>query len=196
MANELIENKESELGGVSKEGLRMLERIAVFKSSGISDAALCDSFSFDLGTLHSIFADPVFKDIESRILADKIEANLEVDGDWDKLEARALQNLTKVASVNKDPELNLKIAAVANKAVRRTRAGNTILDASQSEGARTTIKLTQRMISKLGTRDSGSDEVLEREVSASINMSNEDLEALFSGETLPRGVPTVGGLDD
>jgi hypothetical protein len=141
-----------------------------------------------------IYGDPIYRDIEGGILSAKIEENIEVDNSWDSLEAKALENLGKVMAVNKDPELNLKVASVANRAVRRTRANNAVLDATRGEGTRATIKLTQRMMQKLGKIDDSRE--VEMEVEASIGLSNEDIESMFSGESGRMSLPNFGDSDE
>jgi len=78
---------------------------------------------------------------------------------WDELEAQSIRNLMREARVSRDPEFNLRLAAVANRAVRRHKLGEQILDPGAA-GTRVQITLSQRFINKL----SGVTEIEERRV--------------------------------
>lgn len=77
---------------------------------------------------------------------------------WDAIESTAIQGLMKRLHMEKDTEFLLKVAAVANRATRRTQPQSNVLDPTRMVGNRT-ITLTQRLVSKITDRGEESQEL-------------------------------------
>lgn len=97
--------------------------------------------------------DAQFKQVYGFIAQYVMKQNAETSLSWDKLENLALTNLVRAVRVSQDPDLNLRVAAVANRAVRRHHnKGDVPLDPAMG-GQRVMISLTERFIQKLSGRD-------------------------------------------
>jgi len=123
-------------------------KIATYQGYGVSDSSIMDSLGIDSAVYLAILEDPAFKEILARSTSAIVGQAVETDASWDSLENQAVQKLDTYLKMSSDPEFNLKVAVLANKAQRRTR-GNVPLDPGSS-GSRAVITLSQRMIQKLG----------------------------------------------
>lgn len=90
-----------------------------------------------------------YKDVRLLIGAEEAKNKVERDSGWDGIESKALTKLQRRTELENDTETLLKIAAVANKAVRRTAPRKDhVLDPSQA-GTRVPLTLTKRYTEKL-----------------------------------------------
>lgn len=126
-----------------------------------------------------------YKDIRLLIGADMLKDRTERDSNWDGIESRAVQKLTRRVEFENDTETLLKIATVANRATRRTAPGRdqSPLDPSQASH-RIPLTLTRRYTEKLGT-DGSVERTTTQQISvlngSAINPKFEDVRDLLSG---------------
>lgn len=90
-----------------------------------------------------------YKDVRLLVGAEEAKARVERDSGWDGIESTALSKLARRVQLENDTETLLKIAAVSNKATRRTAPPKDhVLDPSQA-AARVPLTLTRRFTEKL-----------------------------------------------
>lgn len=118
-----------------------------------------------------------YQEIYATIALDHNDMRTDTAFNWDMLEQQSLKNLAKKAPYIYDVDTNLRIAAVANKALRRgnDRNQNGVLDPSAA-GSVVRIQLSERMIQKL-TRGG---EIESQERRRSITFSGDDLNPSFA----------------
>lgn len=104
-----------------------------------------------------------FQELKGFIGQHVLELNSGKDLTWDQLEKKALENLMNATRFNQDPDLNLRIAAIANKAVRRHSAPSQPLDALGGHGTVVKLQLTERFIRKLNS-PTGPIQIEERQI--------------------------------
>jgi len=118
----------------------------------------------------------------------------ETDFSWDDIESTALQSLSKRVKLERDTDMLLRIATLANKAQRRTPVskGN-VLDPARG-GQQVRLNLTQRITEKLAN---GTQRTVEKHVSvldgSAVNPKFDDIDALF-GVSAQRQIPQTMGI--
>lgn len=128
----------------------------------------------------------LYKVIRTQVAAAHANQTVDQTSGWDALESTALKNLLKRMPYEKDPELLLRVAAVANKAQRRTGQDSAVLDPARANG-KTAITLTQRLVHRL----SRGEEVTEETRQLSIhdgsmgNPSFAEVDSLLSVRNVP-----------
>lgn len=139
-------------------------------------------------------SDPIYKAVRAFIAGRYANQMANQSAGWDDAEDIALQNLLKRLPFEKDGDFLLRVAAVANKAQRRARAPERVLDPSQHNGS-TVITLTQRLVSRI---QNNGDKQVEQTRQLSIrdgSMSNpsfEEVDGLLSirgPQALPKSMP-------
>jgi hypothetical protein len=135
-----------------------------------------------------------YKDIRLLVGAEQAKDRVERDLGWDGVENTAVRKLSRRVELENDTDTLLRIAAVANRAVRRTSPPKeSLLDPSQV-GARVPLTLTRRFTEKLNS----SGQVLERTETQQISVLNgsavnptfKEVSSLLQGEvTQPPQAP-------
>lgn len=87
---------------------------------GLDAAAIAETLGVPKDEVEAYMQHADYKDIRLLVGAEHQKSKVETDGNWDGIEQTALTKLAKRVTIESDPELLLKIAAVANKAQRRT----------------------------------------------------------------------------
>jgi hypothetical protein len=148
--------------------------------------------------LAEIESDQVYKDC--RLLIAQEHARGIADGDlsWDALEQQALKNLLKrMMHLESDPDFNLKVAAVANRASRKmsNQSKDRVLDPTTG-GSKVQLTLTSRIVQRLSdsTRTVTIEESLEQ-VSVmngtAQNPTFDDIDQLLGVSAKPRIADTL-----
>lgn len=125
------------------------EKIARFMAHKIPQKQIAEMLGISEGRLSQIIVQPDYLLVQNEVFAEYGARSIETDDAYDKLEHLALQNLEFTLQYSKDPDLNLKVATMANKAIRRTRPGNKPLEV-ENTGQRVVLNLTTRTIKNLG----------------------------------------------
>lgn len=156
---------------------------------GIDEAGLCDLLGATKEEIAEVTADPVYKTIRLLIAAEHAKESVDADLNWDGIEGTALRALALRVKNTVDTDTLLRIAAVANKAVRRHRDnGPKILDPSIA-GQRVGLSLTRRIYEKL---ENGTTRVAEETRSISVtdgsavNPSFKEVDQLLQVSARPR----------
>lgn len=92
-----------------------------------------------------------YKDVRLLVGVEHAKTSVSKDFTWDSIEATALESLSSRVGLERDTEMLLRIAAVANKAQRRmTQKEEHVLDPA-SAMARVPLRLTKRFTEKLNS---------------------------------------------
>lgn len=130
--------------------------------------------------VQEVESNELYKQVRTIIGAIYSQTTLDTGFTWDAVEASALTNLMKRVPHEKDTDVLLRIAAVANKAQRRTPRNPEVLDPSKA--GRTVITLTQRLVNRI-TRG-GTEIAEERQLSISdgsmTNPSFDDIDSMLN----------------
>jgi hypothetical protein len=133
--------------------------------------------------------DSTYKAVRMICATEYSRGQLDSDFTWDALEQTALANLSKQMQRQADPELNLKVAVMANKAQRRFGANaSKVLDPGNGV-ARVPLSLTHRIVKRLNST-TGEQEVEEtRSISlndgSAVNPTFDDIDKVFGVSVRP-----------
>lgn len=122
--------------------------IAKHSVLGVSSADIAEVLGFEEAEVAELLDEEGYKEVESYIRQQYATAQADMDISWDGLEQQALQNLGQVMRADKDPDLNLRVAAIANKAQRRhqRRSQRTLVPGG---GSYVQLKLTKRFVNQI-----------------------------------------------
>ncbi len=128
---------------------------------GVTPEQLCDILGNGIGVdeIQQLRETESFQELYGVIANYLLSLSADTAIGWDQVEAESLKHLMREARVNRDPEFQLRLAAVANKAQRRHNKGEQILEPGAA-GTRVQISLSQKFIKKLN----GETEIVERRV--------------------------------
>lgn len=147
MSNSLtLESLETILG-------RKVEEIhlTIAKSSvlGLDPDTIANTLGVTKNEISDLMETQDYKDIRLLVGAEEARERVERDFSWDGIETASLKKLTRRVELESDTDTLLRIAAVSNRATRRTAPPKeSPLDPSQA-GARVPLSLTRRFTEKL-----------------------------------------------
>jgi hypothetical protein len=136
--------------------------IAKHMVMGLDDEAICEILSCELIDLATAKEDPTFKTVKAMVVNAHANQNLQQTSNWDALENVALEGLMKRVKFEKDPEFLLKVAAVANKAIRKSAPKDSNVLDPMGKGV-TRIQLTSRLVQRIN--QGTAEQIQERELS-------------------------------
>lgn len=158
-----------------------------------------DSIAHALGVekteLDELTENQTYKDVRLLVGAEYQQSKVERDGGWDGIEHAALKRLSTRVEREQDTETLLRIAAVANRATRRSAPPKeSVLDPSQVSH-RVPLTLTRRYTEKL----SGAGQITERSETqqisvldgSAINPTFKEVNELLRPKAEPRTEQTV-----
>lgn len=167
--------------------------IAKNSVAGMDSGSMAELLGVPPAEVQEIMNDSLYKSVRLLIATEYASTQVETDLSWDSIENEALRGLNKRVKFEKDTDTLLRIAAVANKAQRRTSpAKGGILDPANG-GTRVPLTLTSRIVHRLSA--SGASEIEEtRQISvldgSASNPKFEDIDALL-GVSRQRDIPRV-----
>lgn len=141
----------------------LLLTIAKYDLQGIAVADMAEVFAATEDEINEAMASPDYVDIKRFVAFEIAKNQADTDVSWDALENKSLNRLAKTLEMSNDPDFHLKVAAVANKAVRRNRRASGVLN-PVGAGTRVQLTLTQRIVSKL---TNGNEQIQERRIDLS-----------------------------
>jgi len=113
---------------------------------------LCGLLGVSLDELRTITEDETYREVRLLIATEHAQGLAEVDTSWDAIEQMALQTIMKRLPYERDMDVNLRVAAMANRAQRRVATSNSnVLDPTNRE-ARVPLMLTQRLVKKINAQ--------------------------------------------
>ena len=128
--------------------------LTIAKSSvlGLDPETIAHTIGIERAEVEELMTTQDYKDIRLLVGAENLKDRTERDSGWDGIENAAVRKLQRRTELENDTDTLLRIAAVANRATRRTAPPKESgpLDPSQA-GARVPITLTQRYTEKLNS---------------------------------------------
>lgn len=165
--------------------------VTIAKNSivGLDSASIAELLGCERTEVDQVLDDQVYKDIRLLMAAEYARGKIDADFSWDSLEQQALKNLSKRMHLEQDPDFNLRVAVMANKAQRRmTDSGPKVLDPSQG-GARVPLNLTSRIVKRLNAKTGDASIEVTRSVSVTdgtaVNPTFEDIDHMFGVSARP-----------
>lgn len=137
------ERATAELGFVVPEIYILIAKSIV---AGFTPDKVAEIYGLESKEIIELNGDSEYQAVYRWVAGEQNRQAMDTDELWDTLESKALGNLRDTIVRSKDPELNLKVAALANKAHRRTGSrASRPLDAG-SEMSRVAFTMTKRMV--------------------------------------------------
>lgn len=123
------------------------EQIAHLLIAGVSHEEAACVLDVTVEDIQQLIALEAYKKVESTLRIKNLKSARDINAHWDDLERRSLENIAEIVRYNHDPDFNLRVAAVSNKAVRKRVGGNNAIEGNSS--MRATIALPAIFINKL-----------------------------------------------
>ena len=163
--------------------------IAKNSVAGLDSQAIAELLGAETAEVTEIEADQIYKNVRLLIATEYGRGRVDADFSWDALEQSALRNLTKRMHLEADPDFNLKVAVMANKAQRRLGdQAKGVLDPSTG-GARVPLSLTSRIVKRLNQKTGDMELEETRTISltdgSAVNPSFEDIDKMFGVSARP-----------
>lgn len=165
--------------------------LTVAKSSvlGMDPETIANTLGVTKDEISELMETQDYKDIRLLVGAEQAKERIERDYGWDGLETQALKKLGRRVELESDTDTLLRIAAVSNRATRRTAPPKESLLDPASAGARVPLTLTKRFTEKLN----GDGRVLERSETHQISVLNgsavnptfKEVHGLLHGDVTP-----------
>lgn len=166
--------------------------IAKNSVAGLDSQMVADLLGVGREEVDEITETQVYKDVRLLLAQEYARGRVDADFSWDSLEQTALKNLSKRMHLENDPDFNLKVAMVANKAQRRFDSAPKVLDPSTGS-ARVPLTLTNRIIKRLNTKTGEASIEETRHVSltdgSAVNPTFEDIDKMFGVSARPAIAP-------
>lgn len=142
-----LESLKTILGREVQEVTLTVAKSEVF---GLDSSTIAQTLGVSKEEVDELMRSSEYKDVRLLVGAEHQKEKIETDSNWDGLETAALRKLSKRVTIETDTEVLLKIAAVSNRAQRRTNPVREMspLDAG-SAGRRVPLTLTKRYTEKL-----------------------------------------------
>ncbi len=180
---------------IGKEVPEVYVVIAKHSVLGMDDEGIKEVIGCSLADLNEVLNDPIYREVRLVIGAVYAQGVVDQTAGWDSLEDRALKNLAKRVDLpNQDQDFLLRVAAVANKANRRAKAGREdgVLDSTQMKTAK--ISLTTRLVRSFA-RDGTESQVIEKKLSIEdgtmLNPSFDEVDDMLSVSNTPSLPPQL-----
>lgn len=185
--------------------------LTIAKSSvlGLDPETIAHTIGIERAEVEELMTTQDYKDIRLLVGAENLKDRTERDSGWDGIENAAVRKLQRRTELENDTDTLLRIAAVANRATRRTAPPKESgpLDPSQA-GARVPITLTQRYTEKLNSNGQLIERSQTRHISvldgSAVNPNFAEVKSLLAGggteHTIPQsnltGNPTEGEVSE
>jgi hypothetical protein len=162
---------------------------------GLDVDTIAATLGVEKSELEELIEDPLYKDVRLLVGAEYMQARVERDTGWDGIEQKALTNLAKRVERETDTDTILRIAAVANRATRRTAPPKeAILDPSQVSH-RVPLTLTRRYTEKLNGAGQTVERTTTQQISvldgSALNPSFKEVNELLQPKAEPRTQQTI-----
>jgi hypothetical protein len=163
--------------------------IAKHNVLGMDDEGIKEVIGCTMAELQEVLDDPIYREVRLILGAVHAQGIVDQTTGWDSLEERALKNLSRRIDLpNQDQDFVLRVAAIANKASRRAKAGlpDGVLDGTQAKTAK--ISLTTRLVRSFA-RDGAETQTIEKKLSIEdgtmVNPSFDEVDDMLSVSNTP-----------
>lgn len=96
-----------------------VERAAKLMAANVSMEEIANVLSLSLADFQELTLDEGFLELYHKAKAAKVEQEISLDENWDSVELNSIRALSEIVKWNRDPNLLMRVAAIANKASRR-----------------------------------------------------------------------------
>lgn len=148
---------------------------------GASTDDIASQMGVDVESVREVELTQKYRDIRLVLSVEHSKEKVDRDMSYDTLESKALAKLVKQVDYEKDTDVLLRIASMANRAERRVAKNNDIIP--QTGNPKVPLRLSERIVRKINS-DGSAEETRERSVSVlngqAKNPSFERVENLFS----------------
>lgn len=117
----------------------------------MDSSTIAEILGVEIAEVQEIEEDETYKQVRLILAAEYARGVSDTDASWDKVEETALKNLIQRMQYEKDPDFNLKVAAMANRAQRRQTPTNGRVIDPASGGHKVALSLSQRIIERLNS---------------------------------------------
>jgi len=124
----------------------LLQRVAKFVAMDVPMHQIAHAVNLPAEKLEQLTQLPAFKAVLEAHVTEQLEAHETLNRGWDTVEDLAVSHILEHLQATPDPDFALRVAAVANKAVRRGAAGNRPLEAQTQS---VVINLSTHFVQKL-----------------------------------------------
>lgn len=104
--------------------LERVERAVQMRVVGVADDVIAEAVGLTVEEFAQLVTNENFIALYEKTKDEKLKQAFATDDGWDSVEELAINSLKDILKYNKDPDLVLRAATMANKAQRRTSAGN------------------------------------------------------------------------
>lgn len=125
-----------------------LERIANMMVHGVPAVQIAEAVNLSEGRISQLKTEDHFKQMLAEANDDFLQAQLDINDSWNKMEMKALGIVNSYLEWSKDPDFAMRAATMANRAERRGK--NTNVPLSASNGKRVGITISSRLATRLG----------------------------------------------
>lgn len=138
---------------VTNADVEKWRQLARYIAHGVSQEAAGAAVGFSPSRVTQLLDDEDFKVILAQETQEIVINYVDTNSAYDKIERKALNNLQVAMEYNRDPDFNMRVALMANRAVRRgedtRRPTNSPLNAAQVDGQRIAISLSVQLVKNL-----------------------------------------------
>lgn len=154
---------------------------------GTPEETLCQILDVDSATIRAWKDDSEYKAVRGYVAGRYANSMAIQSAGWDEIESLGIQGMVEILKTNKDPDVLLKAAAVANRATRRTKNQNETLDPSKT-GNQTVITVTSRMIDAIVNHNRVTAQTVEASITSGqlVTPSLKELDSVLQIEQAPR----------
>jgi hypothetical protein len=167
--------------------------LTVAKSSvlGLDPETIANTLGVTKLEIDDLMEQQDYKDVRLLVGAEQAKERVDRDLGWDGIEHSALRKLTRRVELESDTDTLLRIAAVANRATRRTAPPKeSLLDPSQA-GARVPLTLTRRFTEKMNNQGTLIERTETQQISvlngSAVNPTFKEVNGLLQGNVSTAG---------
>jgi hypothetical protein len=136
-----------------------LEQLAGYLAHGIDPSAAATAVGFSRSRVSQLLQTEDFKALVAERSHEILTQYVDMNKTYDEIERTALKNVAEVLKWNRDPDLNMKAAMLANRAVRRGQFGHEQQPLTPNgNGERISIALSFNLIQKVQRGEFAPDE--------------------------------------
>lgn len=133
---------------------------------GMSPETVAEAYGFETAEIVEVTTDESFIRLRQFIAHKYHELSMDTDDALDTLENLSARNLVETVKMSRDPDFNLRVLAVANKAQRRNRRSAVQVLNPDDVGQRVVLRMSKRILDKMN-----GDRVVEETVEAKTELN-------------------------
>lgn len=126
-----------------------LKQLARYLAHGIGAAQAGSAVGFSESKVMTLCETEDFQELLRKEKEEIVQNYVDTNSMYDRIEKKALGNIEQALRFNSDPDFNMRVAMLANRATRRGTANtpdNRPLDAAAADGRRITLSFSQHFV--------------------------------------------------